>query len=155
MPICKFICFPWAAKYALPDPPSQNSQCAFCLTQVVTFWGVRNMATLGSSAAAEGGPTAFDTKLQQRLEAQVNALPDAYRTTVILHAVNGMDFAEVADLLSLTLPAVRLRYQHGLTQLNQALQQDVESLLPHTFVFGGERCDRIVEGVHARIGSGR
>jgi len=58
----------------------------------------------------------------ERVRTAVEALPDEYRAPVILVRLEGMSYAEAADVLGATVPAVRMRIHRGHLRLLEALR---------------------------------
>ena len=67
--------------------------------------------------------TVLQAELRDVLGAAVEALPPDYRTTFILHDVEGMPNAEIAKSLRISLPAVKSRLHRSRLFLRQRLGQ--------------------------------
>jgi RNA polymerase sigma-70 factor, ECF subfamily len=91
------------------------------------------------------------SELRRLLEVAIDALPDEFRTVFVLRAVEGMSIAETAEALSIRPETVKTRLHRARHRLQQTLGARLDALLPATFDFGGERCDRIVAAVLARL----
>lgn len=100
---------------------------------------------------AQPDQLASRTELRRLIEARIDALPDHYREVFMLRGVEGLSFAEVAATLDLPQATVRVRYMRARRQLQKALAQDIDRSAGDAFSFAGERCDRIVAGVHERL----
>lgn len=59
--------------------------------------------------SAELDNQAVQTELRSALTSALDALPDHYRAVTILHDVEGLSLAEVADCLDITVPTARSR----------------------------------------------
>ncbi|MFA7606172.1 MAG: RNA polymerase sigma factor [Rhodocyclaceae bacterium] len=94
---------------------------------------------------------AYRTEMRRLIERRIDELPDHYRTVFMLRGVEGLSFAEVAATLDVSQATVRVRYMRARRLLHKALQQDIDLSAGRAFSFAGERCDRIVAGVHARL----
>jgi RNA polymerase sigma-70 factor (ECF subfamily) len=94
---------------------------------------------------------AGNAELRRLLEDAIDALPDEFRTVFVLRAVEGMSIAETADALSIRPETVKTRFHRARHRLQEALGARFEALMPAAFEFGGERCDRIVATVLARL----
>ena len=92
-------------------------------------------------------------ELRRLLEEHIDALPDAYRVVFVMREVDELDTAETAACLGLTEEAVRVRLHRARQALQQSLAAVIGTSLGETFRFDGERCDRIVAAVLARIES--
>jgi RNA polymerase sigma-70 factor (ECF subfamily) len=90
-------------------------------------------------------------ELRALIEARIDELPDRYRAVFMLRGVEGLSFAEIATTLGLTQTTVRVRFMRARGLLRKALHQDIDVSAEGAFSFAGERCDRIVAGVHARM----
>lgn len=63
----------------------------------------------------------FNGLLQEDLEQALDALPDAYRVTIVLVEVQGYTYEEVANLLGVPLGTVRSRLSRARSQLQKML----------------------------------
>ena len=64
----------------------------------------------------------------RRVLAAIRNLPEAYRETLLLRLVQGLDGQEIADLTGLTAGSVRVNLHRGMARLRDALQ--IRSELP-------------------------
>ena len=73
-------------------------------------------------------PEAFAVKAQntQELEDALTRLPFIYRTTVLLHDVEGWTVRQIADLQDIGLPAAKQRLRRGRMSLVSALAEGAE-----------------------------
>jgi RNA polymerase sigma-70 factor (ECF subfamily) len=92
-------------------------------------------------------------ELRRILEAQIDALPDAYRPVFMLRAVEELSVEETATVLGIPAATVRSRFFRARSLLREALASKIDCGLEETFAFAGARCDRIVAGVLARLGA--
>ncbi len=90
-------------------------------------------------------------ELRRLLEGAIDALPDDFRTVFVLRAVEGMSIAETAEALSIRPETVKTRFHRARHRLQETLGARLDALLPATFEFGGDRCDRIVATVLVRL----
>jgi RNA polymerase sigma-70 factor, ECF subfamily len=95
--------------------------------------------------------TAERAEMRRLLEAKIDQLPGAFRTVFVLRAVEEMTVEEAADCLGITAATVRTRYFRAKGLLRESLAREVDMTLADAFAFAGERCDRIVAGVLARL----
>jgi RNA polymerase sigma-70 factor, ECF subfamily len=95
---------------------------------------------------------AGSAELRRLLEGAIDALPDEFRTVFVLRAVEGMSVAETAEAMAIRPETVKTRFHRARHRLQETLGARFEALMPATFEFGGERCDRIVAAVLARLG---
>ena len=86
------------------------------------------------------------------LEAQIDTLPDDYRTVFVLRAVEEMSVEETAAVLGIPPATVRSRLFRARSLLREGLASKIDLACEEAFAFAGERCDRIVANVMKRIG---
>lgn len=85
------------------------------------------------------------------LEARIDQLPDLFRSVFVLRAVEEMTVDETALSLGIPAATVRTRYFRARKLLRKSLQADTSVDLSTAFSFAGDRCDRIVAAVMARL----
>jgi RNA polymerase sigma-70 factor (ECF subfamily) len=90
-------------------------------------------------------------EMRHLLEAKIDQLPDGFRTVFVLRALEEMTVEEAAVCLGIAPATVRTRYFRAKGLLREALAREVDFSLGDAFAFAGERCDRIVAGVLARL----
>ncbi|MER1939664.1 RNA polymerase sigma factor [Castellaniella sp. FW104-16D08] len=95
--------------------------------------------------------TAWRGEMRRAIEQQIDALPEKYRAVFMLRGVEEMSSAEVAAALDIPEATVRVHYMRARKLLQSGLQASVDAQLGQAFSFAGERCDRIVAGVHQRL----
>ncbi len=93
-------------------------------------------------------------ELRRLLERRIDELPVAFRTVFLLREVEEMTAAETALCLSIPEATVRTRLFRARALLRDSLSRDLDATTLEVFAFLGERCDRIVAGVLARLESG-
>jgi RNA polymerase sigma-70 factor (ECF subfamily) len=91
------------------------------------------------------------TEMRRLLEAQIDALPEAYRAVFVLRAVEELSVEETAAVLELAPATVRTRLFRARSLLREALAQKIDVACEDAFSFAGERCDRVVARVLARL----
>ena len=96
-------------------------------------------------------PSAERAEVRRLLERQIDALPDAYRTVFMLRAVEELTVEETAAVLQIPEATVRTRFFRARSLLREALAQKLDLAYADAFAFAGERCDRIVAAVLARL----
>jgi RNA polymerase sigma-70 factor (ECF subfamily) len=119
------------------------------------------IARTGEPDAEEGTMTDTHTEspddaasrgqVRRLLERNIDALPDQFRTAFILREVEEMSVDEAAACLGVPAATVRSRAFRARALLRDAMAREVDVATVHAFGFAGERCDRIVAGVLARI----
>jgi RNA polymerase sigma-70 factor (ECF subfamily) len=90
-------------------------------------------------------------ELGQLLEEAVLDLPDQYRTVIMLRDIEELSTAETAAVLDLTEQNVKVRLHRGRAMMRERLFARVGVGGKNAFPFMGNRCDRIVLGVFARL----
>ena len=90
-------------------------------------------------------------EVRKLLEKRIDALPDAYRPVFVLRAVEELSVDEVAEVLRIPPATVRTRFFRARSLLRESLAAEVDLACEDAFGFAGERCDRIVAAVMARI----
>jgi RNA polymerase sigma-70 factor (ECF subfamily) len=92
-------------------------------------------------------------EMRRLLETQIDALPETYRTVFMLRAVEELSAEETAEVLDIPAATVRTRLFRARSLLREALAQKIDLACEDAFSFAGERCDRVVAGVLARLSS--
>jgi RNA polymerase sigma-70 factor (ECF subfamily) len=85
------------------------------------------------------------------LQEAVEALPDPLRAVFCLREVEGLSTEQTADALGLTAENVRVRLHRAKRSLRQKLDDRIGREVRRLYLFEGARCDRMVEGVFARL----
>ena len=93
-------------------------------------------------------------QMRRLLEARIDRLPEAFRIVFVLRAVEEMTVEETAAALDLSEATVRTRFSRARCQLREALSQEIDLAVDEAFAFAGERCERIVARVMARLAAG-
>ena len=94
---------------------------------------------------------AASAETRRLIEARIDELPDAFRSVFVLRALEEMSIEEVAASLDITEATVRTRFFRAKSLLRASLSREIDHAFDEAFAFAGERCDRIVEGVLARL----
>jgi RNA polymerase sigma-70 factor, ECF subfamily len=112
--------------------------------------GEISMKTVDTTPDPEQNASRSETS--ELLEAAVLGLPEPYRTVVMLRDVEEMSTKDAAEVLELTEENVKVRLHRGHAMMRSWLLARVGSSGKNAFPFMGERCDRVVQGVMARLG---
>jgi RNA polymerase sigma-70 factor (ECF subfamily) len=96
---------------------------------------------------------AFTRELEVLLESAIDTLPDGMREVFVLREVEGLSTAETAACLGVSEDVVKTRLSRGRAVLRRVLLARTGASAADAFRFERPRCDRIVAGVLARIGS--
>lgn len=98
---------------------------------------------------------AMRAEMRRLLEREIDNLPVAFRTVLIMREVEEMSVEEAAECLDVPAATVRTRLFRAKAQLREALAREVGLATEGVYGFAGARCDRIVAWVLARIGTTR
>lgn len=98
---------------------------------------------------------AMRAEIRQLMEARIDMLPDAFRSVFMLRAVEDLSVEEVSQALEIPEATVRTRFFRARSLLREGLSRDVDMTIGDAFSFDGERCDRIVAAVLARVAEDR
>jgi RNA polymerase sigma-70 factor (ECF subfamily) len=90
-------------------------------------------------------------ELGKILSRAVDGLPEDLRTVFAMRMVEGLDTSETADCLELTEANVRVRLHRARTLLRDRIDGEIGIGVRQLYQFGGERCNRIVRNVLARL----
>jgi RNA polymerase sigma-70 factor (ECF subfamily) len=107
-----------------------------------------NMSTDGDGDPAR---TAERRQLGRILERAVDELPTEYRVVLVLRDVEQCSTGETAEILGLTEENVRVRLHRSRAALRELLREQPYGTLETVFAFDGQRCDRVVVAVLARL----
>ena len=101
---------------------------------------------------AESPPAAaLRAEIRRVLERHIDGLPVAYRTVFVMREVEDMTVQETAEALSIPAATVRTRLFRARALLREAIARDLDVTIGDVYAFAGERCDRIVGRVLARL----
>jgi RNA polymerase sigma-70 factor (ECF subfamily) len=92
-----------------------------------------------------------DRELRSRLESAIRSLPPAFRSVFILREIQGLSLRETADELGVPVATVKSRDHRARLLLRAILGAHADFARLRLFEFLGERCDRIVASVLARV----
>jgi RNA polymerase sigma-70 factor, ECF subfamily len=95
--------------------------------------------------------SASRAELGQLLEEALLDLPEQYRTVVMLRDIEELSTSETAEALDLTEHNVKVRLHRGRAMARGWLFARVGANAKNAFPFMGVRCDRVVQGVFARV----
>ncbi len=90
-------------------------------------------------------------EVRRMIERNIDKLPDAFRSVFVLRALEELTVEETAACLDIPAATVRSRFFRARGQLREALARDIDISMDEAFSFAGERCDRIVAAVLARL----
>jgi RNA polymerase sigma-70 factor, ECF subfamily len=98
---------------------------------------------------------AMRAEVRRLMEARIDTLPEAFRSVFVLRAVEELSVEEVASVLEIPEATVRSRFFRARSLLREGLSRDIDLAIADAFSFAGERCDRIVAHVLARLAGDR
>lgn len=106
-----------------------------------------------AEGSMDKGPESSARRAEMRklLEQRIDALPGAYRAVFVLRAVEEYSVEEAASILDIPEATVRSRFFRARSLLREGLASEVDLACEDVFGFAGERCDRIVARVMARL----
>lgn len=94
---------------------------------------------------------AVASELRRVVEGEIGALPEAYRTVIILREVEGLSTAETAECLSVHEDVVKTRLSRARAMLRDNLYKRAGLGMDTLFPFGHARCDRVVAAVLEKV----
>lgn len=95
--------------------------------------------------------TVLRAETRRLLERRIDELPVGFRTVFVLREVEDLSVEETAACLGIPEATVRTRLFRARALLREALARDLDAATSDVFGFAGERCDRIVAAVLARV----
>lgn len=105
------------------------------------------------STAPDPEQQASAAQIRDVLENEIAALPDSYRSVIILREVEGLSTGEAAECLSVSEDVVKQRLHRARTMLRDNLYARAGVTFEHALTFGNARCDRVVANVLLKLGS--
>jgi RNA polymerase sigma-70 factor (ECF subfamily) len=118
-----------------------------------SFDGEEHTGEVEMVKATQPGPErlAASSEMRRALEQAIDALPADFAAVFMLRAIEGMTITETAESLGIRPETVKTRFHRARRILRDRLAGQFEQAMPGAFEFAGERCDRIVAAVLARI----
>jgi RNA polymerase sigma factor (sigma-70 family) len=123
------------------------------------------IAAFGSAGQPVEGSATMDTttelpedaasraELRRSLERKIDELPEQFRTAFMLREVEEMSAEEAAACLDIPVATVRSRAFRARALLRESLAHEMDIATTNAFGFAGDRCNRIVARVLARLES--
>lgn len=106
-------------------------------------------ASVETPASAED--QAYNRELRGVLLRAVATLPEEYRLVFVLREVERLRHREIAQALGVSVAATKVRHFRAKRRLRRELERLTGGAIGEVLPFAGERCDRIVARVMARI----
>jgi RNA polymerase sigma-70 factor (ECF subfamily) len=94
---------------------------------------------------------ASTSELHCLLQEAILALPEDYRTVLVLRDVEEMSTAEAASALEITEQSAKVRLHRARALLRKELYARTRGTTTAVFQFPATRCDRVVANVFARL----
>ena len=91
------------------------------------------------------------SELHHLLEEVILALPEDYRTVLVMRDVEEMSTAEAAEVLEITEENAKVRLHRARALLRKELYARTRGTTSAAFQFHAVRCDRVVANVFARL----
>jgi RNA polymerase sigma-70 factor (ECF subfamily) len=95
--------------------------------------------------------TMYGQELKGVIEGVLESLPEPYRLVFVLREVEGLSTAEAAECLAINEDTVKTRLHRAKGLLRQQIGGQLGPATNAVYAFHLSRCDRVVEGVMARI----
>jgi RNA polymerase sigma-70 factor (ECF subfamily) len=102
--------------------------------------------------AADPEHQAADREVAALTEAAIDRLPEIYRSVLMLRQVEGLNTEQTAAILDVPEDVVKTRLHRARSALRAALQRDLGVGFEPAFLFGNQRCDRLVAALLQRLG---
>ena len=112
------------------------------------------MVSAFGAQAADSAPPADGNDpaaTRQQLEAAIDALPEVFRTVLVLRVVEDLSGVEVAVCLGLNETTVRTRLYRAQQRLKVDVARRLRAEPFNIFDLTPERCDRIVTQVFTKV----
>ncbi len=90
-------------------------------------------------------------ELAGMLETAIDALPESFRTVVMLREVEGLSTAEAAEVVGVSEDVIKTRLHRAKEQIRDLLVGRVNAQAKEAFPFYAPRCDRVVAAVFKTI----
>jgi RNA polymerase sigma-70 factor (ECF subfamily) len=139
----------WLTKIALNESLARRRRAGRMATVDLNDPENASMVPPTTSQGAE--QTASIQELGMILSQSVDDLPDELRTVFAMRMIEGLDTEETANCLDLTPANVKVRLHRARTLLRDRIDARIGADVRQLYQFGGQRCDRIVSAVLARV----
>jgi RNA polymerase sigma-70 factor (ECF subfamily) len=140
----------WLTKIALREAAARNKK-TMALLHVVPELPEENTMNDFPEPSPDPEARAVAADLMQHVEAEVAALPETYRSVLLLREVEGLSTEETAACLEISTDVVKTRLHRARAMLRDALYRRAGVGLQTIFSFGAHRCDRVVARVMEEI----
>jgi RNA polymerase sigma-70 factor (ECF subfamily) len=140
----------WMTRIAMREAVAKNKKTVSLLRLVQETEGEHAMNDI-REPSPDPETRAVAADLMQHVEAEVAALPEAYRSVLLLREVEGLSTEETAECLEVSEDVVKTRLHRARMMLRDALYRRAGTGLQSIFSFGSSRCDRVVAKVMEEI----
>ena len=136
----------WLARLAFNEALALRRHSPLPATQMAAAASTAQTAPAGVAGAAT------DTAMsRQQLEAAIDALPEVFRTVLVLRVVEDLSGVEVAVCLGLNETTVRTRLYRAQQRLKLDVARQLRAEACSIFELTSERSDRIVAQVFSKL----
>jgi RNA polymerase sigma-70 factor, ECF subfamily len=141
----------WLTRIAINEALARRGRAAHFISSQDPVHAGNDMSM--QLASEDGNPEeqAAGRELTSMLEAAIDALPDSFRSVVMLRAVEELSTAEAAEVLGVTEEVVKTRLHRAKESIRDLLVERMNAHAGEAFRFYAPRCDRVVAQVFARI----
>lgn len=139
----------WLTKIALNESFARRRREGRMATVDLNATENANILPFTTGQGAEH--SASNQELGMILSKSVDQLPEDLRTVFAMRMIEGLDTDETARCLDLTAANVKVRLHRARAMLRKKIDAQLGAEVRQLYQFGGERCDRIVNAVLARI----
>ena len=140
----------WMIRIAIREASARNRKTLSHLQLVPELDGETIMNDV-REPSPDPEERAVTTDLMQHVEAEVAALPETYRSVLLLREVEGLSTEETAECLEISTDVVKTRLHRARTMLRDALYRRAGLGMQGIFSFGAQHCDRLVAKVMEQI----
>lgn len=117
--------------------------------------GQSSEVNVSQAAPEQPDQGASRAEARRMLERKIDELPDAFRATFVLRAIEELSVEETAVVLDIPEATVRSRFFRARGMLRESLAREIDFAFEDAFAFAGGRCDRIVAAVLGRLDESR
>jgi RNA polymerase sigma-70 factor (ECF subfamily) len=139
----------WLTKIAVHEALARRARRE--RMQPVDFTLPENLRMLPATNLPTAEQQVSVRELGSLLTQAVDSLPNELRTVFALRMIEGLDTSEAAQCLELTEANLKVRLHRARTMLRDRIDALIGAEVRQLYQFGGERCDRIVRAVLARL----
>ncbi len=139
----------WLTKIAVYEAMARQRRRKFVQFVDLSDPKNANLEPLMENQQAE--QSASVNELRAVLAKAIDGLPDELRTVFTMRVVEEVDTAETAACLDLSEANVKVRLHRARSLLRHRIDEQIGAGVRKVYQFDGDRCNRIVEAVLARL----